>query len=292
MKYYYFDEESEMVLINNFQSWKKENHGEGDALWRNGIAYITSKEEKVKKGILRTFRKKENGKYQSCRCNPCIGEDTVSRDQVLLAWISLYLNGDFTELKDLVENTPFRLSKKFLMTPTMWLWSRGLIGKKFYGKIAQLFLTIELFFGVYLNKLIKKLIGWKEYSQDELEEMLKERGEDIRYECLNTKFKQFLWKIKFPGYGLHLAAWTNYTGSDFMKKTNNKLIQKDMDSKNLLLKLLTNIEITEDEIKEYKPQEEWRWSQQMNKCCRSRLLPEVHGNEYDVNILYTLKDRK
>lgn len=298
--YYFWDDEKEMMLVKPFKDWIQ-NNGEGDALWRTGIAYITNPIKKYKKGILRAFRKKDNGKYQACRCNPQIRENDVSRDQVILAWVSLYINEDISELKDLVKNTPFRLSKEFIQTITMWFWSRGLIGNKFAGFIGQILLSLELSIEILVNLLIKKLVKYKEYNQDELDTMMKkpdpdniwpEIGEKLRYEFLDKKWKEFLWKSNFPGYGLHLAAWTNYTGpKNIFNKYNNWLINIDMSQYNLLLRLLTNQDVSDDEIKAFKTMEEWVWSSRFDKAWRGRILPIDDEYHFDVEILKTIKKR-
>ena len=309
--YYNFDELSEMLLINNFQSWKKDQHGEGDALWRTAIAYITTGDKKFYNGIIKAFsiipKFNENGyvedyHYQATRFNDGSDEykDDVSRDQVILAWSSLYLNKDDRKLEELIKHTKYRLSKRYIMTPTMWLWSRGLIGNKFLGYLGQFFLTIELTFSVLFNILIKKLIGYKEYTLNEIEEMMKEpnsskkdeKGENIRLECLNSKWKTFLWKVNFPGYGLHLAAWMNYTGSNgIFKSINNWLIGVDMAKHNLLLRLMVGKSVIEEEIEEFMPHEEWIWSQRNTKMNRNRVLPNNEDFAYDKEILRTIKKR-
>jgi len=300
--YYYWDDKKEMMLIKKYKSWLT-NNGEGDALWRTSIAYITyPQEKKYKNGILKAFRKKENGKYQACRCNPKIGEDDVSRDQIILAWTSLYLNNDINELKDLVLNTKYRLSKRYTQTITMWFWSRGIAGNKIYGFIGQFFLTLELCISILWNIIIKKLVNYKEYSSDELEKMMSEpdfnepwheKGENLKKEFLNTKFKEKLWKINFPGYGLHLSSWMNYTGphNNIWYKLNNWLINIDMSKYNLLLKLLTDQNITDEEINNFKPKEEWIWSSRFDKSTRNRLLKIKDDYILDKNILKTIKKR-
>jgi len=304
MNYYYFDNESEMMLINNFQSWKKNDRGEGDALWRTGIAYITTGDKKYYNGIKRAFRCYEHKnvkKYQACRCNPNIGEEDVSRDQIILAWSSLYINGDDKLLKELVYSTPYKLSKRYLMTPTMWFWSRGLTGNLLFGKISSFLLMIELFFGVLYNKLIKFLVGYTQHHPEDLELMMcepsltqpwREKGEDLRNDFLNKKWKVFLWKYNFPGYGLHLSAWINYTSNNNIFKTiNNYLIMEDSSKYNLLLKLLSGCNVIESEIDQYKPKEEWVWSTRFDKASRNRLLPEKYLNQLDKDILKTIKKR-
>jgi len=176
------------------------------------------------------------------------------------------------------------------MTPTMWFWAKGLIGNKVSQYISQLFLTFELLFSVPYNKLIKKLIGYKEYTLDEIDEMLTEKGEAIRWECLDTKFKKFLWKINFPGYGLHLAAWMNYTGkNNIFRRINNYLIKSDMAKNNLLLKLLIGENVDDETINNFKPHEEWIWSQRMTKMNRNRVVPEPGEYQLDKEILNTIK---
>ena len=179
-KYYYFDEPKKMVLVNNFKDWLKDEHGEGDALWRTSIAYITYGEKRFKDGIIDAFKKNDDSDYyQARRCNPFYGTEDVSRDQVILAWTSLYMNNNIIKLADIVYNTKFRLSKRYLQTLTMWFWARGLVGNFFYGHIAQVLLTFELFFGVTLNQIIKFLIGWEEIPAEKLEKMLETQGEGV-----------------------------------------------------------------------------------------------------------------
>ena len=46
-----------------------------------------------------------------------------------------------------------------------------------------------------------------------------------------------------------------------------------------------------NEINNYKPMEEWVWSTRMTKCNRQRILSETSGEEFDKEILYTIKMR-
>lgn len=298
--YYFWDKEKEMIMVKPFKNWIKDN-GEGDALWRTGIAYISNPIKKYKDGILRAFRKTDDGYYQACRCNPEIREEDVSRDQVILAWTSLYINNDNLDLVDLVLSTKYRLSKRFIMTPQMWLWSRGLIGDSFYGQLGQFILMLELLINVPYNYMIKKLIGYRDYHPVELEKMMKEpsttepwreKGEELRDEMLDKKWKIMLWKANFPGYGLHLAAWMNYTGTNgIFKQINNYLIWKDASKYNLLLKLLTGGQVINEEIEQFVPREEWIWSSRFDKGDRGRDLPEPDVYQFDKEILITIKKR-
>lgn len=304
MSYYFYDKKSQMVLINNFQEWKNERedvHGKGDALWRTSMAYMSNPEKKYKDGIIKAFKlefsKNKYGyvkeyHYQARRCNPDYGIGDVSRDQVILAWTALKFNGDDKKLEEIVEHTKFKLSKRYLMTPTMWLWSRGLIGDNFLGLLGQISLSIELSFNVVYNKIIKLLIGYKEYSIKEIDKMLEERTELIRNEVLTNKWKKLLWKANYPGYALHFSAWMNFVSQkSIFKKLNNWLIRRDMSKHNLLLKLLTNTYVTDEEINNYEPHEEWLWSQRMTKMNRNLRVPNPTGKEFDKTILKTIKNK-
>jgi len=239
--------------------------------------------------------------YQAVRCNPNYGKDDVSRDQVILAWSALYLNKDKSKLEEIVTHTKYRLSKRYLMTPTMWFWSRGLIGNDFFGFIGSFLLMFEMIINVVWNKIIKSIVGYEEIHPEVLEEIMThpdpyepwhEYGERIRDEFLNCKWKKILWKANFPGYGAHLAAWMNYTSKDsFMKRINNCLIWKDASKYNLLLKLLTNHKVIDEVIETFKPKEEWIWSTRFDKGGRIRQLPKIYGDEFDKEILKTIKKR-
>jgi len=290
-KYFVFDEDKQMLLVNGFKDWL-EPTGKGDALWRTSLGYIAYSDYRYLKGILRAFKKGDGGKFQARRCNPFLGVDTVSRDQVIMAWVSLYINKDKLHLTDLVYNTPFKLSNKYNQTIGMWLWGRGLTGCKILGYMSQLTQILTLLINVPLNKLIKLILGWKRLSKDELEELLRTKGEAVRYEVLTNKFKEFLWSVEYPGYALHLAAWRNFTGpKGILKKIVNKLIRIDAGKENILLRQLTGEIFTEEVIANVKPMEEWQWSVRFNKMTRQRALPEdydISGSNLDVDILYRI----
>ncbi len=292
-KYFYFDEDKEMFLVNNFMEWKKDDHGEYDSLWRAGISYIAYGTEKVKNGLLRAFRKKKNGKYQAARCNDRLGEDDVSRDQIIIAMSALKVRGDEKELKEIARNLPYKLSSRFNMTPNLWVWLRGITGCKVCDYLNQVYMLFELSISVLLNRFIKSQIKPIEYTQDELEYRLKNIGEHkIRAKMLNTKWKRFLWKIEFPGYALHLSMWMIYTSRNtFIKKWLQKILLYDADSRNLLCRLLCNIEVSNEEIENYKPMEEWRWSQRMTDLTRTRIIPQDNIGLFNIDkdILKMLK---
>jgi len=290
-EYFEFSNDKKMFIVNNFQEWKNDDHGESDSLWRSGISYITYGSKDILSGLLSSFRLRSDGKYQACRCNPQIGEDDVSRDQVILSMVALKIRNR-SDLYYIARQLPYKLSKRYNMTPNLWLWLRGITGSKISDYLNQLFMIFELSINILLNKFIKSQIKPIEYDQTELDYRLEHYGEGkIRGELLNTKWKRFLWKIEFPGYGLHLSMWMVYVSrNSFLKRILQKLILTDADSNNLLAKILCGETVTDTEIEQYKPMEEWRWSQRMTDLTRTRLVPNknIGSHSIDKDILITM----
>ncbi len=295
-KYFKWSKGAQMFLVNNFQLFKEDNHEEGDALWRAGIAYICLPTQRIRNGILRAFRMTPKGKYQACRCNPRIREDDVSRDQIIMALTSLWFNNDFKQLDEIVSKLPYKLSKKFNMTPNLWLWLRGLTGNKWADYVNQFYMLIELSIGVLLNKFIKSQLKQKEYSQARLDYIQEVNGiERLRGSVLTNKWKEFLWAIEFPGYATHLAAWMVYTSRDSkIKPLLHKLLLADADSNNYLIQLLCGKYVSNKQIDSYLPMEEWRWSQRMTELTRTRLVPKNNQDAYifDKMILKRIKNKQ
>jgi hypothetical protein len=146
----------------------KQFRGEYDTLWRSGLGYIAYGDEETKKGIIDCFRPYIIGesrdhskyKYQASRASNRFGEDDVSRDQVILALAALEFNGDIEEVQEIAGRLPFRLSRRFLMTPTMWFWVKYLATRKKGWRNAFAFMqTLEHTINIPLTKFLRFLAG-------------------------------------------------------------------------------------------------------------------------------------
>jgi hypothetical protein len=146
----------------------KEFRGEFDTLWRSGLGYIAYGDQQTKRGIIDCFRPYIIGehrdinkiKYQVSRASNRFGEDDVSRDQVIMALAALEFNGDIEELQEIAGRLPFRLSRRFLMTPTMWFWVKYLATRKRGWKWAFAFMqTLEHSINIPLTKFLRFLAG-------------------------------------------------------------------------------------------------------------------------------------
>lgn len=243
-----------------FQEWRVEY----DALWRSGLAYIAYGDNDIKQGILNCFRPYIIGehrdpkktKYQASRASNRFGEDDVSRDQIILALTSLEFNGDIDEVKEITSKLSFRLSRRFLMTPTMWFWVKYLATRKQGWKNAFAFMqTLEHSINIPITKLLRWFSGAnKEIAlpHNQFTELPYKDGKRIKlYKTLG-----------YPEYGLHFAAWQYYVVpfEGILGRINKGLMKWQMQDSNLLLRiLLDGDKVSDREIEDFKSTNTFMW---------------------------------
>ena len=241
----------------------KEFRGEFDALWRSGLGYIAYGDPQTKKGIIDCFRPYIIGeqrdaskyKYQASRASNRFGEDDVSRDQVILALAALEFNGDIEEVKEITSRLSFRLSRRFLMTPTMWFWVKYLATRKRSWKLAFAFMqTLEHAINIPLTKVLRFLAGaWKPVPlpHDQHSKLPYKKG--WRYKLYKT--------LGYPEYGLHFAAWQQYVVpfGGLLGFINKSLMRWQMEDSNLLLRLLVGDWVDMLEVADVKPTNTFIW---------------------------------
>jgi len=310
---------------NNMMLVKDESVG--DSLWRTSLSYIAYNNDILKNGILSCFRKfkmtnRKKYLYQGCRYFNRYGEDDVSRDQVILALSSLKVNNNITELKEISTHLPFRLSRRFIMGPTMWIWVKSITSnKKFYTYLFGLLELIEFLPSVLLTKFIRRIMGWnKEYSQEwycgydinmdfwtfENNKWIWVKGKD--YPWVNNSQKLYSshqkkkdenWlykafgKVEYPEYALHLTSWLVYVSNNsilkrILQKLGIWLAEKD----NLLIRLLMGDDVNFEDINKYKPVNHFRWSSRFNgtSYCYYLEYQDAIYNIIDKDILLTIKN--
>ena len=109
-KYHNYFVEKDKMMLSKDPPWKIDGgDGKGDALWRTSLAYMTWKLPDMKEGILGCFRKfdmigLDKYWYQASRYTGRYKEDDVSRDQTLLAFSALKVNGDQEELNEILNH--------------------------------------------------------------------------------------------------------------------------------------------------------------------------------------------
>ena len=266
----------------------KEFRVEYDSLWRSGLAYIAYGDKDIKQGILSCFRPyiigedrdRSKTKYQASRASNRFGEDDVSRDQVILALSSLEFNGDTEEVMEICNRLPFRLSRRFLMTPTMWFWVKYLGTRKQGWKNAFAFMqTLEHLIQIPLTKFLRWISGATKIIPLPHNQHTKlPYKEGWRWKIYQT--------IGYPEYGLHFAAWQYYTVpfGGILGKLNRWLMKWQMQDSNLLLRLLLGGKnLTISEVKHFKPTNTFMWQRRTD--VRTAWIYELKPEEYEFNNL-------
>jgi len=283
------------------QPWEEQDsergqfRGEFDSLWRTSLAYITYKDSDLKQAIVNCFRRFEMinmpGKYwyQASRASNRYGEDDVSRDQVILALASLKVNGDEAELKEIASHLPFRLSRRFLMTPTMWFWVKWLATDKKRFKLAYLSMNlIEHLISVTYTKALRKLTG-------ATTPVPLPHDKNTVWSFNVNGWKAKLYKaVGYPEYGLHFSSWMIYSVNDqsWLGKLNKRIMRWQMQDSNLLLRiLLDGQQVTNDEVEAFKSTNTFMWQRRTDFPLSwvYELKPkEREFNDYEKDILKTL----
>lgn len=266
----------------------KEFRVEYDSLWRSGLAYIAYGDKDIKQGILSCFRPyiigedrdRSKTKYQASRASNRFGEDDVSRDQVILALSSLEFNGNTEEVMEICNRLPFRLSRRFLMTPTMWFWVKYLGTRKQGWKNAFAFMqTLEHLIQIPLTKFLRWISGaTKPIPLPHNQHTKLPYKEGWRWKIYQT--------IGYPEYGLHFAAWQYYTVpfGGILGKLNRWLMKWQMQNSNLLLRLLLGgKDLTISEVKHFKPTNTFMWQRRTD--VRTAWIYELKPEEYEFNNL-------
>lgn len=286
------------MMLQKNEAWQiGGDNGQGDALWRTAMAYICYERRILKTGILFCFRKfkminKKKFWYQGARSCKRFREDDFSRDQTIMALTTLKINND-KELKEIGLKLPFRLSRRFRMGLTLWVWIRAITGKgKFYTYLFGVFELCEFLPSVLWNKFLRKIMGWnKEYSAEwylgydfskgfwsyeDDKWIWKEggchmvnNGHKLYNAHLKKKqknwFYRLMYTIEYPEYAMHLTAWMLYVSDDtFLKRFLQKLTVWLAEKDNLLIRLLAGVKVDKCKIEEFSSMKGYRWSVRFN----------------------------
>jgi hypothetical protein len=251
--------------INNELEEEKHN-----ALWRTGLACIIYDDNDLIEGVKNCFRRYDFGGklykndekpkkyyYQPCRCNPRLWEEDVSRDQIIMGITALELKKP-EYAKEIANKIPFRISRRFIMTGSLFFWLRWVSNK---SKL-NLWVTSSLFFIEALFSLLFSFIGIK------------------------TGIKQLI----LPYFSVFLTSWQLHViPNNFLTKSTKKMllwIAKKMDKENYIMrKLLDDKEITLEHFKNYKPMTSHRWEVYLPST--KRYIREMTDEEAIANTLDT-----
>lgn len=229
---------------------RERTHDSGDNLWRTSIAYIAYTDSAMKDGMLRCTKWISPNHVQYYRSFEQTDMD-VSRDQVIMFLSAMALSGE--DVSKYIKATKLRLSKRFNVSVTMWLWMKALAGNKFAQK---------MYFFIQIPKA-KMYLLWN---------------------------KSGISNFKFPAYANHLLAWQIYTLNDDTKyqKSLSDLVMKMADEDNYLIRLLLDLPVSKEQVENVKPTTDFKWQRNKSeraKYCRELTPEEAEFNTIDVDIL-------
>lgn len=300
----YFDSKLSMILQKSWGWDRNPDNGKGDALWRTGLAYITWGKEELKKGVLGCFRKFKmiNTKrylYQVARASDRYREDDASRDQTILGLASLKINNDNEELNNIVKGLPFRISRRFFFTLNTWFWVKSLNSESKFRKLfANISLLMQLpltFFQVSLNMIIEKILNYETMPIEQYSGLIAEKKKSKF-----NWFEKILDKLIWRSYATHLVCWrlwtTDVSKNNILLKLNQKILLSYIEKDNYLLRMLLKDEVDINDIKAYKPMDNWRWSIRpdgsrnvyFNQVSEEWKDKELKYNQMDRDILFTI----
>lgn len=237
--------------------------GKGDAIGRNAFAYICWPNQTwLKTTILRCVRQSDNSFIQTYRY-PEMGADTMSRDHVGAIIIALYVNGDYLELNWILDNLPWRLSRKYSQTIDFWLWQKSLKYNSWW--ISQVFLItviIQLIFIIPWNFIVRTILGVK-----------KVKLEDLPFEYLwRDSWKSKVHKLIYPHYALFLLAWqVKIMPNSWLKTFVNWLGR--IESGNVVIDWIFGKRRTQKDYDSYKPTSSFVWARRLDTADDVELRP-------------------
>lgn len=263
-----------MILENT--SW---GFGEGDAVGRNAFAYICWPNESwLKSSIMQCVKQRDDTYIQFYRY-PEYGADTMSRDHVGAIMLALYINQDWDELNWILDNLPWRLSRKYRQTIDFWLWHRTLrYNSRWLGQLFLVTVLVQLVFIVPWNFLWRLILGIKKVRLEEL---------PVEYNWWGS-WKRKANKLIYPHFALFLLAWQVKTiRSSCLKSLVNWLGR--IESGNVVIDWLFGKKRTLKDYQSYLPTSSFIWARRVDTADDVELRPltedEARFNDLNKGML-------
>lgn len=277
----YFDKQTYMMLERDTN-----NHGMGDALARTSFAALAYCNAFLYIGIRKCIDDSKK-KIKILRNPHHNGEDT-SRDMVIIVLTTLFHIYFKPSAYFWGKRIPFRISKRYFQTPTMWCWIRALNGSKFWKFMYLLCEIPVLFIAVLISNIARHINKIKYYDPDyyiqidpdkpfwDYDNKLKKwvfkkgvsstgwihavnNGHKLYNKHLYMKqtrtFYRIVDRLILPGYSLLLSCLMY---SCVPSKCVKKILLKAIPNSNLYMMQLLG-ETDKEANANYKPNTGWRW---------------------------------
>lgn len=268
--FWYFDNEGMILERLGYGS-----DGIGDSVGRNAFAYICWPDAYyLKDSILRCIKMGDDGFLQFYRY-PDHGADTMSRDHVGAIILAFYINRDKEELKWILDNLPWRISRKHSQTIDFWLWQKSVKWKSFW--LSQVFYILNIiFFSIVIpfNWIIRKIIGIKKINLD--------NPKFIKFQ--EKSWKWYLWKTLYPHFALFLLSWQiKILPGSWLKWILQKLLL--LESGNMVIDGVLGKKLSEETWKSYKPTTSFIWARRIDNAddVQLRRMNETESEFNDLN---------
>lgn len=277
---HFFWDENFMLRYDPFFS---EDKGMGDSVGNTAYAYLLYPHQGwIKESVLSCIKQRDDTYIQFYRY-PEFGANTVSRDHVAMIITAFYVNRDWDDLEFILENMPWRLSRKYTQTIDFWLWQKSILHiirnswkRHVYINLFYLLNIVIFLIQVPLNGIVRKLLGIKTIEVGETQKS-----------NLGTGFKRYVSKIIYPDFALFQLVWqVRVLPSNIFKKILQFILVFDVPSYNFVVKyLLTGKKISEEQRNSFKPHSS-SWSRRIDTQIDfpTRFLPEDQYRYNDLNI--------
>ena len=231
------------------------DNGKGDAIGRNAFAYICWPNAFfLKESILKCIKLRDDGFIQIYRY-PNWGGDTISRDHVGAIVVAFYINRDWEELDNVLNNLPWRLSRKYSQTVDFWLWHRSLKYRSFW--LAQIFYLINVLFFIFTipwNFFVRKILRIKKIKN-------LEDAKFIHFPAKSWKWR--LHKTLYRHFALFLLAWQiKILPKSWLKWLLQKLLL--LESNNAVISAVLGRPITKEQRESFEPITSFIWSRRLD----------------------------
>lgn len=256
-----------------------ENEDSQDGIGRNAFAYICWPNQTfLKQTLLECVKMQDNGFVQLYRY-PGKGADDMSRDHVGAIILALYLNKDEEELKFILDNLPWRISRKYTQTIDFWLWQKALRLKKWRYLISQLFFILNLIMFLFVipwNFLMRQILGIYKIPIKQMnmpEEFVEFTG-----------WRKWAEKSIYPHFSLFLLAWQiKSLPNGILKWILQRLLR--VESRNIVIDAVLGKKLTKEDYETFQPTTSFIWASPMDSTVRAYFAPmsEEQSKFNDLN---------